>query len=155
MRAKLCFFLFSTIFLSAQLHAHGGGLNSSGCHNDRKNGGYHCHRSSSSSSSSSYSNNASKSYSKNNTKKSETLPSTIQKSAVPYSPLVFNRDVYTTQIYLQLLGYNVGQPDGLMGTKTRKAIEEFQSRYYQPVNGSVSKQLVIYLKNKIQQRLNN
>ncbi|HXG99842.1 MAG TPA: excalibur calcium-binding domain-containing protein [Sphingomicrobium sp.] len=25
--------------------AHGGGLNSEGCHNDRKNGGYHCHRS--------------------------------------------------------------------------------------------------------------
>jgi len=25
-------------------HAHGGGLNAEGCHNDRKNGGYHCHR---------------------------------------------------------------------------------------------------------------
>lgn len=24
--------------------AHGGGLNKHGCHNDRKNGGYHCHR---------------------------------------------------------------------------------------------------------------
>jgi hypothetical protein len=24
--------------------AHGGGLNAAGCHNDRKNGGYHCHR---------------------------------------------------------------------------------------------------------------
>lgn len=24
--------------------AHGGGLNKAGCHNDRKNGGYHCHR---------------------------------------------------------------------------------------------------------------
>ncbi|WP_368565690.1 excalibur calcium-binding domain-containing protein [Pseudoxanthomonas sp. UTMC 1351] len=24
--------------------AHGGGLNKDGCHNDRKNGGYHCHR---------------------------------------------------------------------------------------------------------------
>lgn len=23
---------------------HGGGLNAEGCHNDRKNGGYHCHR---------------------------------------------------------------------------------------------------------------
>lgn len=27
--------------------AHGGGLNKEGCHNDRKNGGYHCHRASS------------------------------------------------------------------------------------------------------------
>ena len=25
--------------------AHSGGLNAEGCHNDRKNGGYHCHRS--------------------------------------------------------------------------------------------------------------
>ena len=25
-------------------HAHGGGLDRHGCHNDRKNGGYHCHR---------------------------------------------------------------------------------------------------------------
>jgi Excalibur calcium-binding domain len=28
----------------AAVFAHGGGLNSEGCHNDRKNGGYHCHR---------------------------------------------------------------------------------------------------------------
>jgi len=27
--------------------AHGGGLNAEGCHNDRKRGGYHCHRGSS------------------------------------------------------------------------------------------------------------
>lgn len=26
------------------VHAHGGGLDRHGCHNDRKNGGYHCHR---------------------------------------------------------------------------------------------------------------
>ena len=30
-------------------YAHGGGLNAEGCHNDRKNGGYHCHRGSASS----------------------------------------------------------------------------------------------------------
>ena len=26
------------------VHAHGGGLDSHGCHHDRKNGGYHCHQ---------------------------------------------------------------------------------------------------------------
>lgn len=31
--------------------AHPGGLNAEGCHNDRKNGGYHCHRGTSSGSS--------------------------------------------------------------------------------------------------------
>ena len=25
-------------------HGHGGGLNAEGCHNNRKHGGYHCHR---------------------------------------------------------------------------------------------------------------
>jgi hypothetical protein len=28
--------------------AHGGGLNREGCHNERRTGGYHCHRASSS-----------------------------------------------------------------------------------------------------------
>ncbi len=30
--------------LPAMAFAHGGGLDSAGCHHDRKNGGYHCHR---------------------------------------------------------------------------------------------------------------
>lgn len=29
---------------SAPAYAHGGGLAADGCHNDRKNGGRHCHR---------------------------------------------------------------------------------------------------------------
>jgi hypothetical protein len=32
------------ILVSETASAHGGGLNAEGCHNDRKNGGYHCHR---------------------------------------------------------------------------------------------------------------
>lgn len=35
--------------LTAPAHAHPGGLNKSGCHNDRRNGGYHCHGGASSS----------------------------------------------------------------------------------------------------------
>lgn len=31
--------------LASAAWAHSGGLNAEGCHNDRKNGGYHCHRS--------------------------------------------------------------------------------------------------------------
>lgn len=30
--------------LATLVLAHGGGLNAEGCHNDRKRGGYHCHR---------------------------------------------------------------------------------------------------------------
>jgi len=35
-----------TLLMSMGAWSHGGGLNKDGCHNDRKNGGYHCHRSS-------------------------------------------------------------------------------------------------------------
>lgn len=38
---------FAAFALSIAMNssAHGGGLNAEGCHNDRKRGGYHCHRS--------------------------------------------------------------------------------------------------------------
>jgi hypothetical protein len=39
--------LFASICMVAvanQASAHGGGLNSEGCHNNRKTGDYHCHR---------------------------------------------------------------------------------------------------------------
>ena len=35
----------SAVALAAgPVHAHGGGLDTHGCHHDRKNGGYHCHQ---------------------------------------------------------------------------------------------------------------
>jgi hypothetical protein len=37
-------FLFLTLLIPSILFSHGGGLNKDGCHNDRKTGGYHCHR---------------------------------------------------------------------------------------------------------------
>lgn len=40
----LIFVIFSLTIFSIESLAHGGRLNASGCHNDRKNGGYHCHR---------------------------------------------------------------------------------------------------------------
>ena len=36
--------LGALVVLSEAASAHGGGLNAEGCHNDRKHGGYHCHR---------------------------------------------------------------------------------------------------------------
>lgn len=46
MRTTLTSILTATMCIaSASIAlAHGGGLNAEGCHNDRKNGGYHCHR---------------------------------------------------------------------------------------------------------------
>lgn len=34
----------AVVGLASAVSAHPGGLNAQGCHNDRKNGGYHCHR---------------------------------------------------------------------------------------------------------------
>jgi endonuclease YncB( thermonuclease family) len=42
---RLLFALPLTLLIPQPSFAHGGGLNAEGCHNDRKNGGYHCHRS--------------------------------------------------------------------------------------------------------------
>jgi endonuclease YncB( thermonuclease family) len=48
---KLCtvfFVLLTTLTVGEVASAHGGGLDASGCHHDRKRGGYHCHRGNSS-----------------------------------------------------------------------------------------------------------
>jgi len=40
-------FLFSLtaiVVVAGSVYAHGGGLDTHGCHHDRKNGGYHCHQ---------------------------------------------------------------------------------------------------------------
>lgn len=39
---KALSFLLGAFWVSAA-HAHGGGLNAEGCHNNRKTGDYHCH----------------------------------------------------------------------------------------------------------------
>jgi hypothetical protein len=36
--------LVISLALPSAAHAHPGGLDSYGCHNDRKRGGYHCHK---------------------------------------------------------------------------------------------------------------
>lgn len=36
--------LFAVVLTAGPVQAHGGGLDTHGCHHDRKNGGYHCHR---------------------------------------------------------------------------------------------------------------
>ena len=43
----ICLILLALPIVAGNAWAHGGGLNKDGCHNDRKNGGYHCHRGSS------------------------------------------------------------------------------------------------------------
>lgn len=115
-------------FLLSELSlAHSGRTNSSGCHNNRKTGGYHCH-SSGSTSSRSTSNKSYKNYS---------LPektNTVVKSPTLTTPNL----VLQIQKHLNSLGFNAGPEDGVMGEKTREAIKLFQRRIYENVDGKAS-----------------
>lgn len=39
------FIILASVFLSMSVLGHSGRTNSSGCHNEKETGGYHCHRS--------------------------------------------------------------------------------------------------------------
>ncbi|MDH4989087.1 YHYH domain-containing protein [Aminobacter anthyllidis] len=41
--ALIAIYLISSAAGITAAVAHGGGTDANGCHNDRKNGGYHCH----------------------------------------------------------------------------------------------------------------
>lgn len=41
---NLCMLIIGAVLIPQQSLSHGGGLNSEGCHNNRKTGDYHCHR---------------------------------------------------------------------------------------------------------------
>ena len=44
MKAFAPMVLFVLLMIPTAVLSHGGGLDSVGCHHDRKRGGYHCHR---------------------------------------------------------------------------------------------------------------
>ncbi|WP_312126609.1 excalibur calcium-binding domain-containing protein [Brevundimonas sp.] len=56
MRTLFVSAIIGALMAATPASAHPGGLNAEGCHNDRKNGGYHCHRGGGSSSRSNNSN---------------------------------------------------------------------------------------------------
>lgn len=100
-----------TIIISPNAWSHGGGLNAQGCHNNRKTGGYHCHRKSYTASKSNLSS------AKNPTRQSPRYNSPTSK--------VDATKVKTTQTLLSALGYYNGSIDGIMGPTTQKAIVNF------------------------------
>ena len=116
--------------------AHGGGLNSEGCHNDRKRGTYHCHRSSyTPKSASSFSSSRSSSFTNYNK----------ASNSAKYN----NTKISSIQTLLKHNGYNVGAVDGKFGTKTRKAIESFQRDNRLIVTGLPTDQLILELSNAL------
>ena len=127
--------LAMVLFVPSIAFAHGGGLNSEGCHNDRKKGTYHCHRSSyTPKTATSYSSSRDSSFTNYNRGSSNSQFSKNQ--------------IYSIQTLLKGNGYSVGAVDGLFGNNTRRAIESFQRDNHLVVTGLPSDQLVLKLRDK-------
>ena len=67
-------------------------------------------------------------------------PSTAQKSAA--KPAQQQSSILKAQNLLNERGYSVGEPDGLIGPKTKRAIMEFQKSAGIPITGKVDEKLL-------------
>ena len=150
-----CVSLSSVLSLGLQeAKAHGGGLNSEGCHNDRKRGGYHCHRQ-----------GYSPRYRGNvgpvpllSTPQLVPQPHRQQKqSAQNIAPaqVTSAQLIYTVQVLLIELGYRPGKADGLIGASTQTAVKQYQSDTFRPVTGTVDGNLLVQLARSVHQKRTN
>lgn len=134
--------LLAAMTLSAPAFAHGGGLNSQGCHNNRKTGDYHCHRSG-------YSTPARPSgartlYSPPERAESPKIDSDAARhsknsdSAAPAA----DDTVLAAEALLRALGHDPGQVDGILDASTSAAIREFEANNGIPMSGKFTKALL-------------
>lgn len=126
--------------------AHGGGLDKSGCHNDRKNGGYHCHSGGTPSQSLRTSTNSVNT----NSVKPQSLTTPPASSQVRDANIAAYKDlVKKTQSVLNQFGYSAGEPDGVLGEQTIKAIMHFQVDMEMTVDGRASYLLLEVLERRV------
>lgn len=121
------------LLISADAMSHGGRTNSAGCHNDKKNGGYHCHGTAAKSNTSSTYNSPSK-----------TKP--VVSSSSTLTVLNNSELIIKIQQYLNFLGYKAGQADGVLGAQTTQAIKAFQKNIGEETNGLPTHSLLESLK---------
>ena len=57
-----------------------------------------------------------------------------------FSSTAFANNIYEAQVYLNKLGFNAGPPDGIYGSKTRQALENFYSSKGRTFDGVVDAQ---------------
>jgi hypothetical protein len=139
--------LISLFLLSpAFAMAHGGGLDKSGCHHDRKKGGYHCHNGGTPIQ---RFNESPNSVTTNSTKP-QSLTWQPVSSQTREANLVAQKDlVLKIQSALNQLGYSTGEPDGILGKQTVKAIKHFQVDSDMAVDGKPSYLLLEILLGKL------
>ena len=131
-RAVALLLLGACIGLNAS--AHGGGLDASGCHHDRKRGGYHCHRSGYTP--------APPTTRLAPRAASPPAPGYLSPGGSSNGPKVSADVVFTAQKMLAMLGCDPGTVDGQSGPATRSAVERFQKARGLPVTGTVSDRLL-------------
>lgn len=136
MKVLIIIFLAMT---ATQVSAHGGRTNSSGCHNDNKNGGYHCHGGSSSRSSS----NSSSSSRSSSTSRSTSTARPAYRAPVSSQQQKLIGD---TQTYLKTLGYYDGAVNGVLTQATTRSIRAYQETNGFVKTGEASHRLLTYLK---------
>jgi len=130
---------------------HGGRLNSSGCHNVRKTGGYHCHRSN-------YSPPKTKTRVTTVTQPSPRVSSKLntqeleRRLDIPSKDLSSREKAIEAQRYLAYLGFKFGVVDGLVGPKTRAAIQAYQRTRGLVVDGRITNYLLGHLAHEISQK---
>lgn len=133
-------------------HAHGGGLNADGCHNNRRTGDYHCHRAPSPRSSygtaAPLSSMPSRSPSRSALSTSSLTPTN---RAAPdrntaldgVDPLL--RLVMRVQAALLSKGYDPGIIDGNLGRQTHAALRAFQADQGLGGNGALTSETIAAL----------
>lgn len=125
-------------FSSGYAFAHGGGLNAEGCHNNRKTGGYHCHRSSS----------------KPITHyRSAPMASSLSRQDSASSIRMSKLDIQTAQYLLSGLGYYSFSIDGQYGENTQRAIMAFQRDNALIISGLIDPELLLKLARETEMRL--
>lgn len=140
--------LLCLLLIPSLVFAHGGRTDKFGCHNDRKNGGYHCHNGGSVPKTQSVrtSDNATRTTSV----KPQSLTAQPTNSQVREANIAAYKDlVLKTQTELNRLGYSAGNPDGVLGKQTIKAIQHFQVDNEMAVDGKPSYLLLDVLLGKV------
>jgi hypothetical protein len=74
-----------------------------------------------------------------------TTASPAAPQSIPATTSAQQRKIQTAQLLLAELGYDLGMPDGTLGSKTRAAIIQFQTQAGMTPDGQVSDELLIQL----------
>jgi hypothetical protein len=162
---RLVLLSVALLFCVEKIYAHAGGVDSSGCHHNKKAGGQHCHKSnvtvqpppqilkpvneqSNGSEHDSAKNDGEIEQIQSNDGKSSELPDGSSKKSYPPNNDIDKEVIKKIQQLLKKGGYNLVLVDGILGRKTLKAITQFQKDNGLDKDGIPSNSLLMKLHEK-------